>query len=112
MSQLDLQFTPILPEPEDTSIPARFARFHASNPHIYENLVKLARKFRSRGSNINRKMGIGMLYEVLRWNYFLTTDSDEEFKLSNDFRAPYARLIMAQEPDLSDAFNLRPSCTD
>jgi len=57
-------------------------------------------------------MGIGMLYEVLRWNYYTTVETNEEYKLSNDFRAPYARLIMDQEPDLQDAFNLRCSVVD
>jgi len=37
---------------------------------------------------------------------------DECFALSNDFRACYARLIMDQEPDLQDAFNLRCSVVD
>jgi len=54
-----------------------------------------------------------MLFEVLRWNYYLEVDQgEEEFKLSNDFRAPYARLIMQQELDLADAFNTRTSVVD
>jgi hypothetical protein len=110
--QSELDFTPPLPEEKETSIYARFKRFHATNPHVYENLVKLARDFRSKGSNHNRKLGIGMLYEVLRWNYYLTTEGEEEFKLSNDFRAAYARLIMEQEKDLSDAFNIKQSVID
>ena len=110
--QSELDFTPPLPEEKETSIYARFKRFHAANPHVYENLVKLARDFRSKGSNHNRKLGIGMLYEVLRWNYYLTTEGEEEFKLSNDFRAAYARLIMEQEQDLLDAFNIKQSVID
>jgi len=111
--QSELDFTPPLPEEKETSIYARFKRFHAANPHVYENLVKLARDFRSKGSNHNRKLGIGMLYEVLRWNYYLNVDmGDEEFRLSNDFRAPFARLIMEQEQDLADAFNIKQSVID
>ena len=58
-------------------------------------------------------MGIAMLFEVLRWNYYLNIDmGEEEFKLSNDFRAPYARLIMESEPDLNDVFQIRNSIVD
>ena len=72
----------------------------------------MAREFRRKGSNHNRKLGIGMLYEVLRWNYYLSTEGEEEFKLSNDFRAVYARKIMENEPDLADAFNTKQSVVD
>jgi hypothetical protein len=110
--QAELEFTPLVPEPKDVSIYARFLKFHSNNPEVYKNLVRLAREFRM-GNNVNRKMGIAMLFEVLRWNYYLNVAfGEEEFKLSNDFRAPYARLIMQQEPDLVDAFNTKTSVVD
>jgi len=112
-TQSELVFQPIKPEPSDSQIYKRFERFHANNPEVYSNLVNLARQFRRKGSNSNRKMGIGMLYEVLRWNFFMEVEAgEEEYKLSNDFRACYARLIMDQEADLQDAFNLRCSVVD
>jgi hypothetical protein len=91
------------------SIAERFAKFHAANPDIYSELVALARMMRDKS---NRKIGIAMLFEVLRWNYYTRTASDEEYKLSNDFRAPYARLIMEQEADMSGAFTIKPSVVD
>lgn len=112
MNQPELEFAPVVPEAKENSIFARFQRFHVNNPEVYNNLVRLAREFRSKGSNHNRTMGIGMLYEVLRWNYYLSIDSIEEYRLSNDFRASYARLIMATEPDLKDAFNTRITYVD
>jgi hypothetical protein len=111
--QVEIEFTPVLPEPKEVGIYARFLKFHANNPEVYNNLVRLAREFRRNSQNYNRKMGIGMLYEVLRWNYYINVDlGEEEFKLSNDFRAPYARLMMQQEPDLQDAFNIKTSVVD
>ena len=112
-AQCELDFTNILPESLDCSIYARFKRFHGNNPEVYRNLVSLARDFRRQAQNHNRKMGIAMLFEVLRWNYYLNIDmGEEEFKLSNDFRAPYARLIMESEPDLNDVFQIRNSIVD
>lgn len=95
---------------ELSPIAKRFRLFHAANPDVYSSLVSLARQFREK--NKERKIGIKMLYEVLRWNYYLTTDTDEEYRLTNDFTAPYARLIMDQEPDLAGAFQIKRSEVD
>ena len=110
--QLELDWSPIKPDQYDSSIATRFVKFHQDNPAVYRNLVALARVFRGKAQNINRKLGIQMLFEVLRWNYYMTTKTDEKYKLNNVFAAPYSRLIMAQEPDLEDAFNLRTSVVD
>jgi hypothetical protein len=81
-----------------------FVEFHEKNPQVYERLVKLARDLRAR--NRSRKLGIGMLYEVVRWMHFMET-TDEEYKLNNNHRSRYARMIMRNEPDLADAFEVR-----
>ena len=81
----------------------RFQTFHTENPQVYRALVALARKAVRRG---HRRIGIGMLYEVLRWQTMLAT-TDPDFKLNNNYRSRYARLIMAQEPDLAGVFELR-----
>lgn len=86
----------------------RFALFHAANPHVYDHLVRLARQGKRSGA---ARLGIGQLFEVLRWRYMLATRGDE-FKLNNDYRAPYARLIMEREPDLDGVFELRRSIVD
>ena len=86
-----------------------FDRFHADNPRVYEVLVRLAREWVARfGSH---KLGIATLYERTRWEISLAT-SDPDFKLNNNFRAYYARLIMLREPDLKGLFDLRSSEAD
>jgi hypothetical protein len=86
-----------------------FDRFHGDNPRVYEVLVRLAREWVGRfGSH---KLGIATLYERARWEISLATN-DADFKLNNNFRAYYARLIMAQEPDLAGLFDLRASKAD
>ncbi len=82
-----------------------FATFHAENPHVYDELVAMARRARAAGHKV---IGIGMLWEVLRWNHLFQTVKDAEgFKLNNDLRSRYAREILAREPDLDGIFNLR-----
>lgn len=108
IDQLEIDFD--LPKVQDDSIPARFARFHSGNPQVYDSLVTLARQFCLRRPDA--KLGIAMLYEVLRWNYYMATQSEEPYKLTNDFRACYARLIMTQEEDLAGIFQTKKSVAD
>lgn len=85
-----------------------FYAFHADHPHVYAELVKLARRAKRRGA---RKLGIKMLWEVMRWNLFIQT-STEDWKLNNNFPAYFARLIMKRELDLVGMFDLRRARAD
>ena len=85
-------------------IETEFREFHAEHPEIYVQLVKLARTWQSNGS---QKLGIATLFEVLRWNSHLNPNKTGGYKLNNNYRALYARLIMDQEPDLKGLFELR-----
>lgn len=83
----------------------KFFEFHRANPHVYERLVALARQAKERGHN---RLSIKMLYEVLRWEHYLTTtDPNSKFKLSNNYHSRYARLIMRRNPDLEGFFVLK-----
>ena len=88
-----------------SSIDTRFAEFHAANPHVYAQLVSLARQAHRRGY---RRIGIELLFSALRWRSMMRTTADEYgFKLNDHFTSRYARLIMAREPDLVGLFALR-----
>ena len=82
----------------------QFERFHETNPEVYAELVDLARQMKARG---HVRCGIGMLYEVVRWQRSMKTTDDAEWKLNNNYRSHYARLIMRTEPDLEGFFELR-----
>ena len=90
--------------PTPVSIDERFTRFHEANPWVYTALVRLCRDMKSRGRD---RLGIKMLFEVVRWEYTRHTVSDQPFRLNNDFSARYARLIEAQEEDLIGMFAMR-----
>ncbi len=80
-----------------------FLAFDDANPHVYEALVQLALDLANRG---HRRIGIGMLFEVLRWQTAMVT-TDSGFKLNNNYRSHYARAIMDNVPDLAGIFELR-----
>jgi hypothetical protein len=89
---------------EQATLTARFEKFHRDTPNFYAELVKLARRFRAK---TGRTCGIQRLIEIVRFDIEMTSKSDEEFKINNDFAAFYSRLIMCQEPDLDGFFQLR-----
>lgn len=100
-------FTIVEPDTEPgADIKQRFEAFHRSNPAIYAMLVRFARQIPA-----GRKIGISLLFERLRWEATTQTTSTD-FKLNNTFRAWYVRLIMHNNPDLADLFELRKSAAD
>ena len=90
-------------------IEREFKDFHAEHPEVYWELVKLARTWQANGS---AKLGIATLFEVLRWNSYINPAKDSGYKLNNNYRALYARLIMDQEQDLKGIFELRERTTE
>jgi len=91
------------------SIQERFEVFHAANPSIYDEIVYLARRAKVRGHD---RIGIEICFGALRWNRLVETTGERGFKLNNDFRSRYARLIMEQESDLARFFETRDLRTD
>lgn len=83
---------------------SKFLKFHEENPDIYDSLVRLARQAKKSG---HRKIGIGMLWEVMRWEHILQSKDSDGYKLNNSLRSRYARTIMEKEKDLEGFFETR-----
>lgn len=84
-------------------IEREFWNFHHENPHVYKELVSCAREVKRSGRD---HYGIAAIYEVVRFHRILET-SDERYKLPNNHKPLYARLIMLLEPDLDGFFDIR-----
>lgn len=95
-----------LEEPPTTAktVGERFAAFHALNPWVYDRLVEMTYEFVARG---HRRVGLRMFFEVLRWQAAMGTISADEFRLNDHYISRYARLIVAEHPDLEGIFELR-----
>jgi hypothetical protein len=98
-----------LPDPDD-DIQREFEKYHQENEHVYKFLVHFARlaiqAMRDRG-NQDPQYSIAAVVERARWHVNFEVRGYQDFKINNDFRARYARLIMRQETDLRGVFNLR-----
>lgn len=90
--------------PTELALDDLFAEFHANCPEVYVELVALARKWKQRGFG---RAGIGLFFEVLRWERLLAGVGDDRFKVNNSYRSRYAREIMRREPDLAGLFIVR-----
>lgn len=89
----------------ERSAEERFMRFHVDNPHVFEQLKKMALEWRRRG---HQHGGIKMFWEALRYQRGLeTADAADGFKLNNNYPARYARLLMQQVPELRGFFETR-----
>lgn len=103
--QLALDLSPLVqPDYEPrASIEERFAQFHEQNPHVLVALETLAADYLAAG---RERIGIGMLFEVLRYQSGIRTVGDQ-FRLNNDYRALYVRLVVERHPEWADAFETR-----
>lgn len=102
--QLALPMGPLkLDVVEGETIQQRFESFHAHNPWVYAALESLTLDWLSRG---RKRIGIKMLFEILRWQYGRSTTGDE-FKLNNNYPSRYARLLIENHPEWADVFHTR-----
>ena len=91
-------------EQEQTTL-QRFVQFHEANPEVYRKLESLAQGMWDAG---RRRVGMKMLFEILRWQHYLrTVDTSSEFKLNNNFTALYSRLLVARHPEWEGLFEMR-----
>ena len=82
----------------------RFLKFHDANPEVWRSFVEISQKaFRKGYSN----WGASAAFEVIRWERDIQTNGDSLFKLSNDFRALYARAFNLKYPEYGHFFKIR-----
>lgn len=88
----------------DQTIQERFEAFHAANPWVLEALERLTRRYLQ---GRRRKLGIKMLFELVRWHYAIETDDFDGFKLNNNYTSRYVRLMVERNPMWQDLFQTR-----
>jgi hypothetical protein len=77
-----------------------FKKFHADNPWVYDEFKKLATQMKNSG---RKRYSAEAILQVLRWHMDLQT-TGVEFKISNNFRSMYARLLVYNNPEFKGFF--------
>lgn len=80
----------------------QFERFDKENPRVYEVLQELAVRWLADHSQV----GIGMLWEVMRWQLGVETNATD-YRLNNNHRSRYARKLLADHPEWTGRIKTR-----
>lgn len=86
------------------TIQERFEAFHAANPQIYAALERQTQIWLDAG---HTKVGIGFLWERVRWVLSINVAGAAAPKFNDHFRSRYVRVLIAEHPEWADAFELR-----
>lgn len=92
----------------DADLLVKATRFHEDHPLVYAKVREYA--FQAQAAGLTH-FGIGAIFERVRWFCQVETHGDE-FKLNNNYRAFYVRLLMEREPRLRSFFETRTSMFD
>jgi hypothetical protein len=85
------------------TIEGRFVATHREHPEIFEALREIALQLVREGWG---HFGISTCWEVLRYRSMIGT-SEGRFKLDDNLKSRYARLLADQVPELAEVFELR-----
>ena len=87
------------------TIQDRFEAFHRLNPWVLYALETLTADYLEGG---HRRIGIRMLWEVLRWEYNRATkDPSSTFKVNDHYHSRYVRLLVERHPEWESVFATR-----
>lgn len=81
-----------------------FWKFHTENPHIYELFKSFCQDVKNAGRTA---YGAGAVFERIRWHVNIEVRSDDDFKLNNNYRSCYSRLLILEDPSFSAFFAIR-----
>lgn len=103
MTQLSMfDAPPAAKKSQRPSIDERFRLFHAENPHVLNEMYRIARAKITAGAT---RIGVKALWEELRES--LRVQKQGDFKLDNSFTAPYARALIDAAPELGEFIEIR-----
>lgn len=81
----------------------RFQKFDKANPHVMEELYRLAKEWQAAG---HTKGSVKMFAYVLRFNVG-TRGVGKPIPINDHYTAMYARCLMARDPSLDGFFSIR-----
>jgi len=87
-----------------TSTRQRWLEWHRANPHVYELFKSFTFQAIDRG---HKRLSAWLVVNRIRWETAVETNG-EDFKISNNFIAYYARLFMEEHPRYRGFFRTKP----
>lgn len=85
------------------SLKQRWWSWHKENPHVYELFERFSNEAIGKG---HTRLSAWLIINRIRWETMVETSGDD-FKISNDYIAYYARLFMAYNPQHEGFFHTK-----
>lgn len=85
------------------SLKQRWWSWHKENPHVYELFERFSKEAINKG---HTRLSAWLIINRIRWETMVETSGDD-FKISNDYIAYYARLFMAYNPEHEGFFRTK-----
>lgn len=82
----------------------KFNQYHRDNPQVYELFKRFTFMAIKRGHN---RLSAWMIANRIRWETSIETFSVDEYKISNDYIALYARMFMHDHPQYDGFFKTK-----
>ena len=83
---------------------SKFWKYHEDNPHVFKHFKRLAWEYKNAGNN---KCSAALIGNVIRWQVSIETQSEDGFKISNDWLPLYARLLVYTNPSFDEFFEFK-----
>ena len=87
----------------DDSLKRKWWEWHKQNPHVYDLFEKFTLDAISKG---HERLSAWLIVNRIRWETAVETRGDD-FNISNDFIAYYARLFMHNHPRYEGFFKTK-----
>lgn len=82
----------------------RFTKFHDANRYVFTALSNKAEEQWDEGW---RRSSVWLILNIIRWGPGTTIDTDAKYKISNNYFAYYARLLIAKQPKFANWIEIK-----
>jgi len=82
----------------------KFKKYHEENPEVWDLIQKFSFEAIDKG---HKNYSIAGIIERVRWETQVVINGEHKFKISNSYRAFYARLFMYSYQEYKGFFHLR-----
>lgn len=87
----------------DPALVKRFEKYHQQHPEVWDKFKAYAQEMRATG---RKRYSAWAIINRIRWDHDISYA--EEFKISNDYIALYARVMIHLDPAFAEFFRTRP----
>lgn len=103
---IDYQKDPTIFDDISPELLKKFKECHTAHPEIYQQFKAMAYQMKSRAKRYSHIT----IFEVIRWNTDIR--GGDRFKINNNYRSVYVRLLIYNHPEFKDFFEKRSHQTD